>query len=358
MKAYECGNDRIMQEDVEQLVCQFPYIEELKNKSILITGATGLIGVQLVRTFACMNRIHGANIRIYALVRNREKAEKLFFELIRRGDVHLCIGSVEDALFLEAEVDYIIHGASATSSRYFVTNPVDTIVTAIDGTRNILSFAAQKQVKAMVYLSSLEVYGTPAAGDRSIGESDYGYIDPLAVRSSYSEGKRMVECLCASYASQYGVPVKVARLSQTFGPGVAYNDGRVFAEFLRCAIEKRNIVLHTQGHTTRTYCYLKDAVSAILYILLKGEAAQAYNVTNMETAISIRDMAQLVCDTIGEKKIQVEFDMPADISAFGYNPEMKICLDSGKLMELGWQPTVGLAEMFRRMKESLKEEAK
>ena len=156
-------------------------------------------------------------------------------------------------------VDYIIHGASATSSKYFVSNPVETIYTALDGTSNILKFATEKKINGMVYLSSLEVYGTPEKDADLITENDYGYIEPLSVRSSYSEGKRMVECLCASYAHEYSVPVKIARLSQTFGPGVAYEDGRVFAEFARCALEQRDIVLHTQGHTVRSYCYTKDA---------------------------------------------------------------------------------------------------
>ena len=135
----------------------------------------------------------------------------------------------------------------------------------------------------MVYLSSLEVYGVPQTEDGTVTETDYGYIDPLSVRSSYSEGKRMVECLCASYAKEYQVPVKVARLSQTFGAGVEYHDGRVFAEFARCAVEKRNIILHTAGNTLRTYCYTKDAVAALLTILVKGEVGSAYNVTNKNT---------------------------------------------------------------------------
>lgn len=161
----------------------------------------------------------------------------------------------------------------------------------------------------------------------------------------------MVECLCASYAKEYGVPVKVARLSQTFGPGVDYEDGRVFAEFARCALEKRDIVLHTEGNTVRTYCYTKDALSGILYILLKGNTGEAYNVTNMDTAVSIREMAELVCKTIGAGEIKVTVDIPEDICSFGYNPEMVIRLDSGKLMNLGWTPTVGIEEMYTRLAE-------
>ena len=163
----------------------------------------------------------------------------------------------------------------------------------------------------------------------------------------------MVECLCASYAHEYSVPVKIARLSQTFGPGVAYEDGRVFAEFARCALEQRDIVLHTQGHTVRSYCYTKDALSALLYILISGKAGEAYNVTNMDTAISIYDMAKLVSGILPESNIAVERDIPEDLASFGYNPEMIVKLDSTKLQKLGWKATVGLREMYERLIESM-----
>lgn len=347
----ECRGNQVMQEDMEQLAQSAVPVEPLAGKTVFVTGATGLIGSQMVYFLACCNRKKGLGIRIVALVRSEEKGKKLFSHLMERGDVSLCLGDVNQDICWEEQVDYIIHGASPTSSKYFVTQPVETIRTAIDGTANVLEFAAKKQLLGMVYLSSLEVYGVPEKKESVIGETDYGYMDPLSVRSSYSEGKRMVECLCASYAKEYGVPVKVARLSQTFGPGVNYEDGRVFAEFARCALERRNIVLHTQGNTVRSYCYTKDALSALLYILLKGNTGEAYNVTNMDTAVSVREMAELVCKTIGAGEIKVTVDIPEDIDNFGYNPEMVIRLDSGKLMDLGWVPTVGLEEMYGRLAE-------
>lgn len=349
MNGMECLGNKIMQEDIEDIVRNFPYAKQLDGKNVLVTGATGLIGAQVVRTIACMNRMCQMHAHVLAYVRNEKKAEEMFAPLIERGDVEIIVGDINDFELGAYAIDYVIHGASATSSRYFVTNPVETIKTALNGTTAVLEMAREKQVKGMVYLSSLEVYGTPAEGTEWIKEEDYGYIDPMNTRSSYSEGKRMVECICASYAQEYQVPVKVARLSQTFGPGVDYQDGRVFAEFARCAMEKRNIVLHTQGRTVRTYCYVKDAVSALLYILLKGENGQAYNVTNMDTAISIREMAEMVCHVIGKDQMETVVEIPEDIASFGYNPEMVIRLDCGRLQELGWKATVGLEEMYTRM---------
>lgn len=352
----ECNEDETMQEDMEWLADTAFSDEDFAGGTILVTGATGLIGSQTVRALACINRHRNLNMTLLAFVRNKEKAEKMFGGLLKRGDVELCIGDINEHLETDKNVDYIIHGASATSSKYFVSNPVETIMTAISGTKRVLDFAKKKSVKGMVYLSSLEVYGTPDACRELITERDYGYIDPLCARSSYSEGKRMAECLCAAYAKEYCVPVKIARLSQTFGAGVEYNDGRVFAEFARCAVEGRDIVLHTAGKTVRSYCYTKDAVSAILHILLRGEAGEAYNVTNMNTVISIREMAELVCKTIGESKICVISDIPDELDSYGYNPEMVIKLDSARLSDLGWKPTVDLPEMYQRMINSWKKQ--
>lgn len=351
MKILENLTDPILKEDIEELA-KSDILEELQeNSTILITGATGLICSQIIRALACHSERQSKNLRILAQVRNEGKARDVFGDLMEAGIVSLCIGDIVEPITADEPVDYIIHGASATSSCFFVEKPVETIVTALKGTQNVLEFSRRKQVKKMIYLSSLEVYGTPEKTEGYIAEADYGYIDPMQVRSSYSEGKRMAECMCVSYAKEYGVPVVVARLSQTFGPGVAYQDGRVFAEFARCAIEKRDIVLHTQGKTLRTYCYLRDAVSALFYLLLQGEAGQAYNVTNMETAITIYDMAELVCGL--SDGIRVKLDIPEDISSFGYNPEMVIRLDSSKLQALGWKPEVGIKEMFVRLIKSM-----
>lgn len=346
----ESPKNQVLQEDMEQLARDCAGLfAALRGKSVLVTGATGLLGSHAVKALACSNRLSDAKIRILAFVRSREKAQQVFGELLNRGDVQLIVGDILQPFSCSEQVDYIIHGASATSSPYFVSNPVQTIETALNGTKNALEFARTVQVEGFLYLSSLEVYGTPSVGIGHIDESYSGYLDPLQARSSYSEGKRMAECMCAAYASQYQVPVKIARLSQTFGAGVAYQDGRVFAEFARCIIEKRNIVLHTAGRTVRSYCYTKDAIAALFTILVKGSVGAAYNVANMDTRISIASMAQFVCGLFPEAGIQVDFDVPKDIASYGYNPEMTVALDSGRLMALGWTPTVGLAEMFQRL---------
>lgn len=351
MQKYE--NDVVLQEDLQDLAGS-PFLEEMEDESvILVTGATGLIGSQIVKALAYANRINQKKRKMIALVRNEEKARKIYGTLLDEGDIRIYVHDITDEIGLDEKVDYIIHGASATSSRYFVEKPVETIMTALRGTRNVLEFAKTQKLKKMVFLSSLEVYGTPAPTQEYVAETDYGYIDPVQVRSSYSEGKRMAECLCISYAKEYQVPVTIARLSQTFGAGVVYEDGRVFAEFARCVIEKRNIVLHTPGRTVRSYCYTRDAIQAIFCLMLRGAVGEAYNVTNMDTVISIKDMAELVSSLSADGTTQVCIEIPEDASSFGYNPEMVIRLDSTKLANLGWKPEVGLKEMFERLIRSM-----
>jgi nucleoside-diphosphate-sugar epimerase len=245
------------------------------------------------------------------------------------------------------EIDYMIHGASITSSKLFVEKPVETVMTALLGTQNILELARVNPVKSMVYLSSMEVYGYPQTEER-IAEEHGTDLDPMTVRSGYPESKRMCENLCASYGKEYGIPAKVVRLTQTFGPGVQYSDGRVFAEFARCAIEERDIVLKTKGETKRNYLYTKDAAAAIMTVLLKGENGEAYNAANEETFCSIYEMAQLVAEQCAGGKIQVRVEED-DVRQYGYAPVLKMNLDTAKLRALGWMPQYDLKQMYEAM---------
>lgn len=334
--------------DIKSVVSD-PICKELFGTSVLITGATGLIGSFFIKSLIELNDTQNAGIKINAVVRNEAKAKALF------GDkVNLVVSDIVDITSLPFEVDYIFHGASITSSKDMVEKPVETIDIAIKGTENMLKIAKDMQsLKAFVYMSSLEVYGVTSPDIKIITESDYGYIDQLNVRSSYSLGKRMVECLCASYASEYNVPVKIVRLTQTFGPGVAYNDGRVFADFARCVIEGRNIILHTKGETVRNYCYLSDAVTALMTVAVKGEVSEAYNIANEDSDISIYDMAKMLCTFVPEKGIDVVIEDNGNAAKMGYNPTIKIKLGTAKLRALGWEAKVGLEDMFKNLIEDM-----
>lgn len=321
--------------------------DRLREKSFFITGATGLLGSQVVLALDQYNKMYDGRITIYALVRNMDKARKWFGECT--DYVRVVQGDITQPITLSDHIDYVIHGASMTSSKDFVDLPVETIMTGINGTNNLLSFARQKGVRGFLYLSSLEAYGTTDPKRKTIKEEDSGYINQLSVRSSYSEGKRIAECLCISYASEYKVPVKIVRPCQTFGPGVAYSDNRVFAQFARSAIEGTDIILKTKGETFRNYCYTSDAVTGMLKVLLDGDVGEAYNLANPDTGISICDMAQMFADEFSHGRSKVVFDIAEDATKLGYNPVVKIRLDTKKLERLGWKAEVDLKTSCQRL---------
>ena len=319
----------------------------LDGKKILVTGATGLIGKALIRKILTEK---APSAKVMALVRNREKAERCFSDLLGSGlEIMAC--DVCDLKPADLGVDYIVHGASFTASKSFVETPVDVIACSIRGTQRVLGFAAANHAKGVVYLSSMEVYGSPQTDDK-VYENSPAYLDTMQVRSSYPESKRLCENLCASYFSQFQVPAKVIRLTQTFGEGVAYRDNRVFAEFARCAIEGKDIVLKSKGETKRNYLYVGDAAEAILTVLEKGRGGEAYNACNEDTYCSIREMADLVVNEIAKGKIAIRYDLDGGAHS-GYAPVLKMNLSSEKLRALGWTPTIGLKSIFERMIESM-----
>lgn len=336
-------SSKILKEDTEQFASHFELSSSLKGKSFLITGATGLIGSVMIKCLLELERQERLGLKIVAVVRNIDKAKKVL-----GGDfesVMIVQHPLNDINALKiGAIDYLVHLASPTASKYFVEHPVETLCTAIDGTMAALEYVKTNKVKAMVYASSLEVYGSNLS-DEILNEEFQGYVNPIEVRSSYNVGKRASECLCHSYAEEYGVNVMIARMTQTFGAGVDYNDNRVFAQFARKVIEGEDIELHTAGKTCRMYCYTTDAISALLYVLLKGERGKAYNIANKESYISVYDMAQMVRDVFSpETSIKVEKK-----NDLGYAPETKLRLDTTRVESLGWMPRYGLVEMYARL---------
>lgn len=344
------GLSEVLQEDIARILADdtIPWAE-LEGKTVLISGATGLIGGGLTNALLAYGSGVSQPPVVVALVRNVAKARGMFAaQLAACPWFHLVQWESGDIPQWDGPVDYILHCASQTSSKGFVETPVDTIRTSYEGTSALLRYAAEKQASGFLFLSTMEVYGTPHTDDK-VGEDTVGLIDPLTVRNCYPESKRLCECLCAAYAAQYGVRACVARLTQTFGPGVQPQDQRVFAEFARCAMESRDIVLHTKGETKRNYLYTADAVRALLLLLLRGEPGQAYNVANEDTYCSIYEMATMVAGQVAEGRIGVRCEIEEDLSRFGYAPVLRMNLDTRKLQALGWRPQEDLVGMFRRM---------
>lgn len=341
--------NRIFREDLEQIAnSAFIPWDQLRRKTVLVTGATGLIGSTLVSALLYAGKTRQLDLKVCALVRSEEKARAKFAGALAEScPLTFAVGSVDALPEIDGKVDYIVHAASPTASAFFVQHPVDTVRTAVLGTENMLRLAQEKGASGFVYLSSMEVYGAPAKAE-PIREDYPTTVNTMAVRSCYPTAKLMCENLCVCYGAQYGVPAKVVRLAQTFGAGVLLNDNRVFAQFARAAMEREPIVLQTTGESSRAYLYTADAAAAILTVLLKGVSGEAYNAANAETYCSIVEMAHMVADAFADGDVRMELhDDPAQLAK--YSPVHHLMLNADKLCALGWRPTHDLKEMYTRM---------
>lgn len=323
--------------------------EKYKNTTILITGATGLIGSNLVNALAYNSREKELSINLILPVRNVAAAKK---EFDWTGAKIIPYDICSD-LNLQDHCDYIVHLASPTGSQFFAEKPVDTMVNIFEGYKALLDWSVSNPVKKFVGLSTMEVYGFPEKG-HIVTEDEMGAFGTMNARNSYPISKIACEELCYSYYSQYHVPTVILRATQTLGPGIKYNDGRVFAQFMRCVIENKDIVLKSLGLTERSYLYTADAVSAILVSLIKAVPGQSYTIANPETYCSIKEMAEMVANEIADGKIKVVFDLADDIEKMGYAKTlfMDLCID--KISKIGWTPSVGLKDMYLSMIDSVK----
>ena len=343
----------IFDEDLEW-VKEIDFIDwnRLKDKTLFVTGATGLIGAAVINVLDYINEWQKLGIHILVLVRDEHRARERFSNILDHEMVQLIVGCVEELPVLTQKIDYIIHAASETSSKEFMHHAVETLITTMNGTQNILKLAKEKHIQSLVYLSSMEVYGYPLKGHVVI-EKEIGKFSPLNLRNSYPISKIAAEAMCCAYANEYDVPAKIIRLTQTFGPGLKYNDERIFAYLGRCVKEKKNIVLRTTGETERCYLYTIDAVTAILAVLLNGVKGTAYNAADESTYCSISEMAEKIAK---ENGIGVEYDIqPTSVN--GFLETLYMHLDTTALKQLGWKPVgkYSIEEIFKKMVDGMYE---
>lgn len=342
--------NKILEQDIET-ICSSKLIDwnKIDNHSFFITGATGLIGSLIVKSFIWRNINKNANIKMLLLVRNKKTA----IDMLGSGNNIEYIESSIENLNYNINADYIIHGASPTKSKFFTQNPVETLDISILGTKNVLEIAKNNSVKSMVYLSSMEMYGTMKA--QNVTEEKIGEIEILNTRSSYSEGKRIAELYCYSYFSEYNVPVKMCRLAQTFGPGISKNETRVFKYFADCIINKRDIILKSTGETIINYSYTTDTILGILCILINGKDGESYNIVGEKTNMTILESAEWLLKEFENKnnRIICECNQKNDFA-----PDNKMILSNQKIKTLGWKSKISLKEGYKRLIKYIKEENK
>lgn len=322
--------------------------EMFRNKTILVTGATGRLGMYIVEAINKADIDWNLNLNIIALARSEEKLRRVFGDELNLPNIHALVQDITTPIEWEGDVDYIFHTAGAASPMDFTNAPVDTLWGHVQGTRNVLELARSKSSAKVLYVSTVETYGEWKSQE-GITEEDCGAMRCDNARACYPEAKRLCETMFASYEAQYGVQYVGVRLCHTFGPGISLEDGRAFAQFIGNVVNGEDIVLESDGSAMRTYTYVADAIGAMLLAFTKGKE-HYYNIANLDNLISIRDLAQLIAGLDPKQKCKVRY--AAAESGLKYLPFKLGIMNVDRIKAIGWRPQVGVKEAFQYTLES------
>ena len=328
-------NHEIYKSDVELAACENLEWEKLAGKSLLLTGATGLIGTMIVDVLMKKNRDENLNVKIYATGRNEKIAAQRFADYWDDENFQFVKMNVNEPITQNFSVNFIIHAASNTHPMLYSTDPVGTMTANLFGTYNLLEYGVKCKLERFLFLSSVEIYGKPLNPADDFDEKYCGYIDCNTARAGYNESKRAGEALCNSYINQYGVDAVIARPCRIYGSTLRLDNTSVLYEFMLNALRGKNIVMKSEGKQKFSFCYVADCVTGIFYTLLKGKCGEAYNISDSSEILTLREIAEYISEICGTKVI---FELPNEIQARGFSNAARAVLINDKLRGLGWTP--------------------
>lgn len=332
--------------------------DALAGSRLLIVGGAGFLGHYLVQTIAHWNAGHHSEAIKLTVLDNYVRGMPNWLKRVE-GTPGLTLRTVDIARALPTDLgdmDYVIHAASIASPIYYRQHPIETMDANVQGVRNLLDYALERQqagkgLKGLLFFSTSEIYGDPPPEEIPTPETFRGNVSCTGPRSCYDEAKRYGETLCVNFARQYGIPVTIARPFNNYGPGLKITDGRVVADFARDILAGRNVALLSAGTPTRTFCYIADAVIGYYKILIRGRPGEPYNIGTEEPEISMRDLAELMV-RVGKELFEYRGEVVQRISDdedyLIDNPNRRCPQIAKAREELGFAPSVGLEEGLRR----------
>lgn len=314
----------------------------LHGKRIVITGARGLIGSMAVDVLMYANRVNNLNCKIYAVVRNEEKARFRFEDYLNDGYFQLVVADInETEISIDGKIDYFIHGASNTHPQFYASKPIDTFLTNTIGTNRCLHFAAEHECERFLFLSSVEIYGENRSDIELFDESYCGYIDCNTLRAGYPEGKRAGEALCQAYRKEKMLDIVIPRVARCYGPGLLKEDSKALSQFIMKAVAGKDIILKSEGKQFYSYIYVGDVVDALFFLLAKGKDGEAYNVVGNNSDVTLAHLADVLAKKAGSRVVH---KIPNDIEKAGYSKATKAVMSGEKLNVLGWNAKYSLEE--------------
>ena len=339
----------IVHKDLAQIVKSNVNWNRFKNKTIFISGGAGLLPSYLVQSLLHANRLHNLKLKVICMSRSSESLNKRLEYWLNDPSLKIIIHNVTRPIPVEIiPSDFVIHAASQSSPKFYAIDPVGTLLTNTVGTQHLLEYAVRSKAERFMFFSSGEVYGIPLNPTEPITETSYGYLDPMNVRSCYAESKRIGETMSIAWAKQYGLDTVVVRPFHTYGPGMALDDGRVFADFVADVVAKRDIVIRGDGSEKRCFCYLADATVGFLSVLLNGINSEAYNVANPSCEISMKNLAKLISKLFPNRNIKIRFEDSDTKKNYIKSPILKALPSIEKIKKLGWLPETSLEEGFTK----------
>ncbi len=301
---------KILEDDLDHIWKKTSSIwDEMKNKTVFVTGGTGFFGIWLQMSFVHINRYAGLNAKMIVLTRNKLSFLSKYPWLQNNGEVSFIEGDICSFKFPEEKIDYIIHAATDASVKLNLESPLEMFETVVNGTKKVLELAVDKDVQSFLFISSGAVYGKQPSTISNVDENYTGGPDISSPASVYSEGKRMAEVLCSTFAKHKHIPLKTARCYAFVGPFLPIDTHFAIGNFINDILNKRDIIVKGDGSPYRSYLYVSDLAVWLWVILLKGENGQAYNVGS-DRSITIEELAQKVLRISSENFLKIEISQP------------------------------------------------